>query len=84
MALDFEGPRRGLNMGTIELSIVELMNERGLTESHLAKIPGIEEEGASKIVNGKVSAIRLSSLAAICDALQCEPGDVLKYTPERS
>ena len=58
-------------MGTIELSIVE---------ADLANIPGIEEEGASKIIDGKVSAIRLSSLAAICDALDCEPGDVLKYT----
>lgn len=67
-------------MGTIELNIVELMNERGLTEADLADIPGIEEEGASKIVAGKMSAIRLSSLAAICDALKCEPGDVLKYT----
>ncbi len=67
-------------MGTIELSIVELLNERGLTEADLANIPGIEEEGASKIIDGKVSAIRLSSLAAICDALDCEPGDVLKYT----
>ena len=56
-------------MGTIELSIVELLNERGLTEADLANIPGIEEEGASKIIDGKVSAIRLSSLAAICDAL---------------
>ena len=67
-------------MGTIELSIVELLNERGLTEADLANIPGIEEEGASKIIDGKVSAIRLSSLVAICDALDCEPGDVLKYT----
>ena len=67
-------------MGTIELSIVELLTERGLTEADLANIPGIEEEGASKIIDGKVSAIRLSSLAAICDALDCEPGDVLKYT----
>lgn len=66
-------------MGTIELNIVELLNERGLTEADLANIPEIDEEGASKIVAGKVSAIRLSSLAAICDALECEPGDVLKY-----
>lgn len=67
-------------MGTIELNIVELMNERGLTEADLADIPGIEEEGVSKIVAGKILAIRFSSLAAICDALECEPGDVLKYT----
>lgn len=68
-------------VGTIELNLVELLEERGMSESDLANIPGIEEEGASKILDGKVSAIRLSSLAAICDALQCEPGDVLKYMP---
>lgn len=68
-------------MGTVELNLLQLMDERGLSESDLADIPGIEKEGASKILNGKMSAIRLSSLAAICDALQCTPGDVLKYTP---
>lgn len=67
-------------MGTVELNLLELMDERGLSEADLANIPGIEDEGASKILEGKVSAIRLSSLAAICYALQCEPGDVLKYT----
>lgn len=67
-------------MGTAELNLLELMDERGLSEADLANIPGIEDEGASKILEGKVSAIRFSSLAAICDALQCTPGDVLKYT----
>ena len=73
--------RKGAIMGTVELNLLQLMDERGLSESDLADIPGIEKEGASKILNGKMSAIRLSSLAAICDALQCTPGDVLKYTP---
>lgn len=68
-------------MGTVELNLLELMEEKGMSESDLASIPGIEGEGASKIIDGRVSAIRLSSLAAICDALQCTPGDVLKYTP---
>lgn len=72
---------KGVIVGTIELNLVELLEERGLSDSDLANIPGIEEEGATKILDGKVSAIRLSSLAAFCDALQCEPGDVLKYTP---
>lgn len=68
-------------MGTVKLNLVELLEERDMSESDLANITGIEEEGASKILDGEVSAIRLSSLAAICDALQCEPGDVLKYMP---
>ena len=68
-------------MGTVKLNLMQLMDERGLSASDLAGIPGIDKEGTSKILDGKVSAIRLSSLAAICDALQCTPGDVLKYTP---
>lgn len=67
-------------MGTVELNLLELLDERGMSEADLANIPGIEDEGASKILEGKVSAIRLSSLAAICDALHCSPGDILKYT----
>lgn len=68
-------------MGTIELNILELMKEKGLDESSLADIPAIGEDGASRIISGNISAIRLSSLAAICDALQCQPGDVFTYTP---
>lgn len=33
-----------------------------------------------RVRNQKLSAVRLSTLAAICDALSCEPGDVLKYS----
>mgnify|MGYP002466842582 FL=1 len=36
----------------------------------------------SKIKNNKVSAIRFSTLAAICETLDCAPGDILKYTEE--
>ncbi len=35
-----------------------------------------------KIKNGKVSAIRFSTLEAICKALNCQPGDILEYDPE--
>ncbi len=35
----------------------------------------------SKIKNNKVNAIRFSTLAGICKALECEPGDILKYDP---
>lgn len=68
-------------MGTVELNLLELMEQRGMRESDIAAITGIGEDGASRIIDGKVSAIRLSSLAAICDALQCDPGDVFKYVP---
>lgn len=66
-------------MGAVELNVLSLMKDKGIDPSVLADLPGIGEEGAEKILKGNVSAIRLSSLAAICDALECEPGDVLRY-----
>ena len=66
-------------MGVVELNVLELMKEKGLEESNLADIPAIGEDGASRIVSGNISAIRFSSLAALCDALQCHPGDLFTY-----
>ena len=36
----------------------------------------------SKLKNGRVSAIRFSTLEAICEALDCQPGDILEYAKE--
>lgn len=71
---------RGFDMGTVELSVLDVMREKNVSIEELAAFPGIGEEGATKIVEGPVSAIRLSTLAAICDGLDCEPGDVFLYT----
>lgn len=68
-------------MGIVELNILELMKEKGLDESSLSGIPAIGEDGASRIINGSISAIRLTTLAAICDALHCQPGDLFTYIP---
>ena len=35
----------------------------------------------SKLKNGRVSAVRFSTLEAICEALNCQPGDILEYVP---
>lgn len=67
-------------MGTVELNIIELLRDRNLSPEDLAEMRGIGNDGAEKLLNGKVSAIRLSTLASICDALQCEPGDVFRYS----
>ena len=39
---------------------------------------GITNVNLSRIKTGKVRAVRFSTLAAICDALECQPGDILK------
>ena len=45
----------------------------------LAQRVGISNVNLSKIKNNKVTAIRFSTLAAICEALQCQPGDILEF-----
>jgi putative transcriptional regulator len=43
---------------------------------------GVANVNLSKLKTGKVSAIRFSTLEAICAALDCQPGDILEYAPE--
>ena len=48
----------------------------------LATQVGISNVNMSKIKNNRVNAIRFSTLEGICEALECEPGDILKYNPD--
>ena len=48
----------------------------------LADKVGISNVNLSKIKNNKVTAIRFSTLAAICEVLECGAGDILEYTDE--
>lgn len=52
--------------------------------NELAERVGIANVNLSKIKTGKVSAIRFSTLEAICEALDCQPGDILEYAPPKS
>lgn len=50
--------------------------------NELAQRVGISNVNLSKIKNNRVSAIRFSTLAAICETLGCEAGDILEYCKE--
>ena len=67
-------------MGKIILKLDVAMVERHMSLNELAEKVGISNVNLSKIKNNKVSAIRFSTLAAICETLNCEPGDILKYS----
>ncbi|WP_034466742.1 helix-turn-helix domain-containing protein [Butyrivibrio proteoclasticus] len=58
-----------------------MMAKRHMSLNDLADNVGISNVNLSKIKNNKVNAIRFSTLAGICNALECEPGDILKYDP---
>lgn len=68
-------------MGKIVLELNVMMARRNIGLNELAEKVGITNVNLSKIKNNKVNAIRFSTLSAICDALDCEPGDILKYEP---
>ncbi len=66
-------------MGKIILRLDRMMVERKMSLNELAARVGISNVNMSKIKNNRVTAIRFSTLAAICDALNCEAGDILEY-----
>ena len=61
-----------------------MMADRKMSLNELSERVGIANVNLSKIKTGKVSAIRSSTLEAICEALGCQPGDILEYSPPRS
>ena len=75
-------------MKVIEVPIIlrldRVMADRKMPLNELAERVGIANVNLSKIKTGKVSAIRFSTLEAICEALDCQPGDILEYSPPRS
>ena len=68
----------------IILRLDRVMADRKMSLNELAERVGIANVNLSKIKTGKVSAIRFSTLEAICEALDCQPGDILEYSPPRS
>lgn len=66
----------------IILRLDRMMADRKISLNELAERVGIANVNLSNIKTGKVSAIRFSTLDAICDVLDCQPGDLLEYKRE--
>lgn len=62
----------------------ELLAERGMTLARLAELVGVTVVNLSVLKNDRARAIRFSTLTAICDALDCTPGDLLVVLPEEA
>ena len=69
-------------MGKIVLRLDRVMVERKISLNELAERVGISNVNLSKIKNNKVTAVRFSTLAAICEVLECNVGDILEYQNE--
>lgn len=68
-------------MGKIILRLDRVMADRKVSLNQLSEMVGVSNVNLSKLKTGKVSAIRFSTLEAICQALNCQPGDILEYDP---
>ena len=66
----------------IILRLDRVMADRKISLNHLAEQVGISNVNLSQIKTGKISAIRFSTLEAICDVLDCQPGDILEFQRE--
>ena len=64
----------------VNLDVMMAKRKKGLTE--LANEVDITLANLSILKNNKAKAVRFSTLAAICKALECQPGDILEYSPE--
>ncbi len=63
----------------IHVRINELLAERKLSAGELAKAVGITLQNLSILKNDRAKAIRFSTLAGLCRALNCQPGDLLEF-----
>jgi putative transcriptional regulator len=62
----------------IVIHLGDLLEERGMTLTELAERVGITIVNLSVLKNGRARAIRFSTLTALCEALDCQPGDLLR------
>ena len=66
----------------IILSLERVMADRKISLNELAERVGISNVNLSNLKTGKVRAIRFSTLNAICRELDCQPGDILEFSPD--
>jgi putative transcriptional regulator len=70
--------------GTIRVRLDELLSQRGMTLTGLSAQVDVTVVNLSILKNGRARAIRFSTLARLCEALGCQPGDLLSYEPPAS
>jgi putative transcriptional regulator len=68
----------------ITVKLDDLLHDRRMTLTELADRIGLTLANLSILKTGKARAIRFSTLEAICEALSCQPGDVLAFEPDRA
>ncbi|MBQ3251123.1 MAG: helix-turn-helix transcriptional regulator [Bacteroidales bacterium] len=65
----------------IIVNVDVMLAKRKMSSGELAEKVGITAANLSILKTGKAKAVRFSTLAALCKALDCQPGDILEYEP---
>jgi putative transcriptional regulator len=68
----------------IIINLDVMLAKRKVKSRDLAEFVGITEQNLSLIKTGKVKGVRLATLNAICEYLQCQPGDILEYREDET
>jgi len=63
----------------IKINLNVMMAKKNMSSNELAKLVGITPANLSVLKTGKAKAIRFNTLESICEALECQPGDILEY-----
>ncbi len=66
----------------IVVTLDVMLARRKMRSKELAEIVGITEQNVSLLKSGKVKGVRFETLEKICEALECQPADILAYEPE--
>lgn len=61
-----------------------VMAHRKIGVNELSEIIGISSVNISRFRQGHIKAVRFSTIEAMCEALRCQPGDLLEYVPPKS
>lgn len=67
----------------IVVNLDVMMAKRKISSNELAEFVGITPANLSILKTGKAKAIRFSTLDKLCEALNCQPGDILEYSDEK-
>jgi putative transcriptional regulator len=68
----------------IDVKLDDVLHDRRMTLSQLAEQVDITLANLSILKTGKARAMRFSTLDAICEALGCQPGDILRFVPDET
>ena len=68
--------------GEIIFNIDVMLAKRKMSVTELAERVGITIANISVLKNGKAKAVKMSTLAKLCEALDCQPGDLMEYAPK--